>query len=48
LPGSEVNDNPFAPISKYAADLIAEMGDETPIEWIHRSERYGESLLRQM
>ena len=42
--GSEVNDNPFAPISKYAADLIAEMGDETPIEWIHCSERYGEKL----
>lgn len=42
--GSEVNDNPFAPISKYATDLIAEMGEETPIEWIHRSERYGEKL----
>lgn len=42
--GSEVNDNPFAPISKYAADLIAERGDETPVEWIHRSERYGEKL----
>jgi len=42
--GSEVNDNPFAPISKYAADLIATMGDETPIEWIHRSDRYGEKL----
>ncbi|MEN3026475.1 MAG: magnesium chelatase [Chlorobiota bacterium] len=42
--GSEVNDNPFAPISKYAVDLIAELGDETPIEWIHRSERYGEKL----
>ncbi len=42
--GSEVNDNPFAPISKYATDLIAQLGDETPIEWIHRSERYGEKL----
>lgn len=42
--GSEVNDNPFAPISKYATDLIAQLGDETPIEWLHRSERYGEKL----
>ncbi len=41
---SEINDNPFAPISKYARDLIAEHGDETPIAWIHRSERYGEKL----
>ena len=41
---SEINDNPLAPISKYARDLIAEKGDETPIAWIHRSERYGEKL----
>ena len=42
--GSEVNDNPFAPISYLASKLISELGDETPIEWIHRSERYGEKL----
>ena len=42
--GSEVNDDPFKPLSKYAKDLIAEKGDETPIEWLHRSERYGEKL----
>jgi len=42
--GSEVNDNPFAPISRYAQDLIAEMGDATPIEWIGRDLRYGEKL----
>jgi magnesium chelatase subunit I len=42
--GSEVNDNPFDPISKYAQDLIAEQGDETPIEWIGRDSRYGEKL----
>ena len=42
--GSEVNDDPMAPISKYAHDLIAEQGDATPIEWMHRSERYGEKL----
>ena len=42
--GSEVNDDPLEPISKYATDLIAEHGDATPIEWMHRSERYGEKL----
>ena len=41
---SEINDDPFAPISKYARDLIAEQGDEAPIAWIHRDERYGEKL----
>jgi magnesium chelatase subunit I len=42
--GSEINDNPFAPVSKFAADLVAEHGDATPIDWIHRSRRYGEKL----
>ncbi len=42
--GSELNDDPFQPISRYAADLIAEMKDETPIEWLHRDERYTEKL----
>ncbi|MGH1384137.1 sigma 54-interacting transcriptional regulator [Kordia sp.] len=42
--GSEINDNPFQPISKYARDLLAEHGDETPISWIHRSERFFEKL----
>ncbi len=41
---SEINDNPFAPMSYHAVKLIEEMGDEAPIEWIHRSERYGEKL----
>ncbi len=41
---SEVNDDPLNPLSKYAKDLIAEHADETPIEWIHRRERYGEKL----
>ena len=40
--GSEVNDDPFAPLSKYAKDLIETLGDNTPIEWLHKSERYGE------
>ena len=42
--GSEVNDDPFNPISHFAKELIAEKGDSTPIEWIHRSQRYGEKL----
>lgn len=42
--GSEINDDPLNPISRYAKDLIEEKGDETPIVWLHRSERYGEKL----
>ncbi len=42
--GSEVNDDPLAPISRYAFDLIAEKGDATPIEWVHRNDRYVEKL----
>ncbi|MCX6149790.1 MAG: magnesium chelatase [Ignavibacteriales bacterium] len=41
---SELNDDPFNPISRYSLDLIAEYGDETPIQWVHRSERYTEKL----
>ena len=44
IAGSEINDDPFHPISRYAIDLIAEKGDNTPIAWLHRSERYGEKL----
>jgi magnesium chelatase subunit I len=42
--GSEVNDDPFAPISKYARDMLAECGDATPIAWLRRSQRYVEKL----
>jgi magnesium chelatase subunit I len=42
--GSDINDDPFLPITKYARDLIAQKGDDTPIYWLHRSERYGEKL----
>ncbi|TNE69268.1 MAG: magnesium chelatase [Bacteroidetes bacterium] len=42
--GSELNDDPLAPISRYAKDLIAEKGDDTPIEWLHRDARYVEKL----
>lgn len=42
--GSELNDDPLQPISVYAKNLIAELGDETPITWWHREERYTEKL----
>lgn len=42
--GSEINDDPFNSISKFAKDTIKEFGDETKISWIHRSERYTEKL----
>jgi magnesium chelatase subunit I len=42
--GSPVCDDPMAPISRYAIDLIALHGDDTPIEWMHRKERYTEKL----
>ncbi|WP_432670886.1 AAA family ATPase [Flavobacterium sp. SM2513] len=42
--GSEINDDPFHPISRFAKDLIAEHGDKTPIEWLHRDERFFEKL----
>lgn len=42
--GSEINDDPIKPVSKFAQEEIATHGDETLIQWIHRSERYGEKL----
>ncbi|WP_411894548.1 magnesium chelatase [Winogradskyella sp. A2] len=42
--GSEINDDPLRPISRYAIELINEKGDLTPISWIHRSERFAEKL----
>ena len=42
--GSEVHDDPLQPISRYATELIKEQGDKTPIDWIHRSERFFEKL----
>jgi len=44
IAGSDINDDPFRPISKYSRDLINEKGEDTPIEWLHRSQRYGEKL----
>src|SRR5882762_4779313 len=40
--GSEVNDDPYHPISHHARVLVAERGDETPLEWVHRERRFGE------
>ncbi len=42
--GSEINDDPLKPLSKFAKDLIAQQADNTPIHWVHRRERYGEKL----
>ncbi|GAA5520827.1 sigma 54-interacting transcriptional regulator [Aliifodinibius salicampi] len=42
--GSQINDDPLNPVSKQAIEMIDEHGEETPIEWIHRSQRYGEKL----
>jgi|TARA_R110002020_G_scaffold199778_1_gene401368 magnesium chelatase subunit I len=42
--GSEINDDPFRPISRYAKELISEKGDETPISWLHRDDRFAEKL----
>ena len=42
--GSEINDDPLNPLSRFAKDLIAEKGDATPIQWLHRSERFFEKL----
>lgn len=44
IDGSEINDDPLNPISTHAQDLITQHGDDTPIKWLHRSERYGEKL----
>ncbi len=44
IAGSEINDDPLKPISKYSVDQIAGHGDDTPIHWVHRSERYAEKL----
>ena len=42
--GSEVNDHPFAPLSKDARDRVAAEGDSTPIDWVGREHRYNEKL----
>lgn len=44
ISGSELREDPFHPITNQSRQLIQEAGDDTPIEWIHRSERYFEKL----
>jgi magnesium chelatase subunit I len=44
IAGSEVRDNPYAPISKFSRDLIAKLGDDTPIAWMTPDDRYVEKL----
>ena len=42
--GSEINDHPYAPVSKFARDLIRSKGNDTPVEWVGREHRYNEKL----
>ncbi len=44
IAGSEINDDPYAPVSRHALELVAELGDDTPIVWVHRDDRFGEKL----
>ena len=44
IAGSEVNDDPLHPISFFGKEIVKELGDETPIAWMHRSERFSEKL----
>ena len=44
IAGSEINDDPYAPVSRHARDLVAEHGEDTPITWVHRNDRFGEKL----
>ena len=44
LAGVEIPENPFAPISEQGRQLVEELGDDAPIQWLHRDERYGEKL----
>ncbi len=42
--GSEINDDPYRPVSSYARHLVQDRGDDTPIEWVARDRRFGEKL----
>lgn len=44
IAGSEINDDPYNPVSRYARDLVESEGDATAISWVHRDMRYGEKL----
>lgn len=44
IKGSELNDDPLQPLSRLGHDMVSEMGDDTPVSWMHRSDRYTEKL----
>jgi magnesium chelatase subunit I len=44
IAGSEINDDPYNPVSRHARDLVADKAEDTPIEWVHRRTRFGEKL----
>ena len=44
IAGAEIPENPYAPISEQGRQVIEELGDDAPIYWMHRDERYGEKL----
>ena len=44
IAGSEIIDDPYDPVSRHARDLVADHGEDTPIEWVHRDDRFGEKL----
>src|SRR5499427_3686077 len=44
IAGSEINDDPLKPVSRHAVDLVHDRGEDTPIDWVHREDRYGEKL----
>jgi magnesium chelatase subunit I len=44
IDGSELNDDPLSPISRFAKDKINELNDDTPISWLYKDDRYTEKL----
>jgi magnesium chelatase subunit I len=42
--GSEINDDPYHPVSRHARDLVSDKGEDAPVDWVHRSDRFGEKL----
>ncbi len=44
IAGSEILDDPYHPVSRHAHDVVAERGDDTPLDWVHRDDRFGEKL----
>src|SRR4029078_6076587 len=44
IAGSEINDDPYSPVSRYARDVGGEHGEDTPVTWVHRDDRFGEKL----